>query len=262
MYGINTVDAVTQYEHIGCVQDLRSFLLPVAEANRPGVCAIRFHTDNGRVHQPTGRGCSAKLHIGEFTKSRARKDNALVEGKNAASRGKHLGYDHIPQRWPSPMTCSPFLNHHRPCLFPTEQRDHKGKIKKRSDQDPATPYEKPMPRRSSNPPHLPTTRCQPATSKSILFRSRSRVTPLSHRVQSAPIAGRPRSPPLSDSPLTWRSTFNPSDHKIHLVSTTSVQAHLRIGKRSPSVPCPCIVDGDSIEADVSAIRPALDPCSG
>ena len=38
---------------------------------------------------------------------------------------------------------SPFLNHHRPCLFPTEQRDHKGKINKRyRDQDIATPYEK------------------------------------------------------------------------------------------------------------------------
>ena len=38
---------------------------------------------------------------------------------------------------------SPFLNHHRPCLFPTEQRDHKGNIKKRyRDQDLATPYEK------------------------------------------------------------------------------------------------------------------------
>ena len=41
------------------------------------------------------------------------------------------------------MTLSPFLNHHRPCLFPTEQATTIGKIKKRyRDQDIATPYEK------------------------------------------------------------------------------------------------------------------------
>ena len=62
---------------------------------------------------------------------------------------KHLGYDHIPQRFSARVNAfthdvlSPFLNHHRPCLFPTEQRDHKGKINKRyRDQDIATPYEK------------------------------------------------------------------------------------------------------------------------
>ena len=38
---------------------------------------------------------------------------------------------------------SPYLNYHRPCLFATEQRDAKGRIRKRyRDQDLATPYEK------------------------------------------------------------------------------------------------------------------------
>ena len=53
----------------------------------------------------------------------------------------------VPQRFSARVNAfthdvlSPFLN--RPCLFPTEQRDHKGNIKKRyRDQDLATPYEK------------------------------------------------------------------------------------------------------------------------
>ena len=155
MYHINTVDEVTQYEHIGCVQAISErFLLPVLEANLQAYpFPIQgFHTDNGSeyINQRVAALLN-KLHIGEFTKSRARKsnDNALVEGKNAAVVRKHLGYDHIPQRFSARVNAfthdvlSPFLNHHRPCLFPTEQRDHKGKINKRyRDQDIATPYEK------------------------------------------------------------------------------------------------------------------------
>ena len=38
---------------------------------------------------------------------------------------------------------SPYLNYHRPCLFATEQRDARGRIRKRyRDHDIATPYEK------------------------------------------------------------------------------------------------------------------------
>ena len=109
-----------------------------------------FHTDNGSeyINQRVAALLN-KLHIGEFTVPRPQvHDNALVEGKNAAVVRKHLG-DHIPQRFSARVNAfthdvlSPFLNHHRPCLFPTEQRDHKGKIKKRyRDQDIATPYEK------------------------------------------------------------------------------------------------------------------------
>ena len=92
-----------------------------------------------------------KLHIGQFTKSRARQcnDNALVEGKNGAVIRHYLGYDHIPQRFAASVNTftqevlSPYLNYHRPCLFATEQRDAKGRIRKRyRDQDLATPYEK------------------------------------------------------------------------------------------------------------------------
>lgn len=42
-----------------------------------------------------------KLHIGEFTKSRARRsnDNARVESKNGAVVRKHFGDAHIPGRF-------------------------------------------------------------------------------------------------------------------------------------------------------------------
>ena len=62
---------------------------------------------------------------------------------------KYLGYAHIPRRFAPPIndfnhnTLSPFLNYHRPCLFPTEEIDPKGRLRKRyRDANLATPYEK------------------------------------------------------------------------------------------------------------------------
>ena len=123
VYHINTVDEVTQYEHIGCVQAISErFLLPVLEANLQAYpFPIQgFHTDNGSeyINQRVAALLN-KLHIGEFTKSRARKsnDNALVEGKNAAVVRKHLGYDHIPQRFSARVNAFRLdrlrLHHHR-----------------------------------------------------------------------------------------------------------------------------------------------------
>ena len=150
---------------------LRTLSPPRARSEPPGVSLSNPgipHRQWLRVHQPTGRGAAQQAAYRRVTKSRARKsnDNALVEGKNAAVVRKHLGYDHIPQRFSARVNAfthdvlSPFLNHHRPCLFPTEQRDHKGKIKKRyRDQDIATPYEKQIPNAATflKPGHLPTT---------------------------------------------------------------------------------------------------------
>ncbi len=61
---------------------------------------IGFHADNGSEY--INRRVAAllrKLHIEEFTKSRARRcnDNALVESKNASVVRRYLGYDHIPR---------------------------------------------------------------------------------------------------------------------------------------------------------------------
>ena len=60
-----------------------------------------------------------------------------------------LGHDHIPQRF-APLVdafaqgvLTPYLNHHHPCLFATEVRDAKGRVRRRyRRRDVATPYEK------------------------------------------------------------------------------------------------------------------------
>ena len=61
----------------------------------------------------------------------------------------YLGYDHIPQRFADKVNAftqgglSPYLNHHRPCLFATEHRDDTGRLRRHyRDRDIATPYEK------------------------------------------------------------------------------------------------------------------------
>ena len=90
-----------------------------------------------------------KLRIDEFTKSRPRRsnDNALVESKNGSVIRKHLGYGHIPGRHAGRLNAfnrevlSPYLNYHRPCYFPSEEVDAKGKVRKRyRRQDIMTPY--------------------------------------------------------------------------------------------------------------------------
>ena len=155
VYYVNTVDEVTQYEHIGCVAAISErFLVPVLEALLSAYpFAIQgFHADNGSEYiNHRVAALLNKLHIGQFTKSRARQcnDNALVEGKNGAVIRTYLGYDHIPQRFATRVNTftqgvlSPYLNHHRPCLFATERRDAKGRIRRHyRDRDIATPYEK------------------------------------------------------------------------------------------------------------------------
>ncbi len=92
-----------------------------------------------------------KLRISEFAKSRPRRsnDNALVESKNGAIVRGWLGRAHIPAQCAPAVNgflrdhLRPFLNFHRPCLFPSEVEGPRGRIKKRyRQQDVATPYEK------------------------------------------------------------------------------------------------------------------------
>ena len=155
VYHINVVDEVTQYQHVGAVAAIsEAFLIPVLEALIEAFpFAVQgFHADNGSEyinHQVAA--LLNQLHVGEFTKSRARRtnDNALVESKNASVIRKWLGYSHIPQHLAEPVNAfnrdglSPYLNYHRPCLFPTEIIDAKGRARKRyRDDDVMTPYEK------------------------------------------------------------------------------------------------------------------------
>ena len=155
VYHINVVDEVTQWQHVGTVEAIsEAFLIPVLKALIEAF-PFRiegFHADNGSEYvNHTVAELLNKLHVGQFTKSRARRsnDNALVESKNASVVRKWLGHAHIPARFAPAVNAfnrdrlSPFLNHHRPCLFPTEEIDAKGRARKRyRDADVMTPYEK------------------------------------------------------------------------------------------------------------------------
>ena len=111
-----------------------------------------FHADNGSEYiNHRVADMLAKLNIQQFTKSRARRtnDNALVESKNGSVVRKHLGYAHIPARFAEAVNhfaqhqLSPYLNFHRPCFFPTEQVDARGRVRKHFRySDMMTPYEK------------------------------------------------------------------------------------------------------------------------
>ena len=155
VYHVNLVDEVTQWQHVGTVEAISErFLVPVLEAllqSYPFVVQ-GFQSDNGSEYiNHRVANLLNKLHVGQFTKGRSRRtnDNALVEGKNAAVVRKYLGYAHIPKRFASQVNAftqdvlSPFLNYDRPCLFPVDIRDARGRIKKRYPHDQVTtPYEK------------------------------------------------------------------------------------------------------------------------
>jgi len=155
LYHINLVDEVTQLQFVGSVERISEyFLLPVLEALITAFPVIvrGFHADNGSEYiNRRVAEMLAKLHIQQFTKSRARRtnDNALVESKNGSVVRKHLGYAHIPANCAEAVNhftqhqLSPYLNFHRPCFFPTEQVDARGRVRKRYRyRDMMTPYEK------------------------------------------------------------------------------------------------------------------------
>lgn len=154
VYLINAVDEITQFQAVFAVEHIsEAYLIPVLAAMMDAFpFVIRgFHSDNGSEY--INRKVAAlleKLRI-EQTKSRSRQsnDNALAESKNASTVRKYLGYSHIPQRFASQVNAftvevlSPYLNFHRPCHFPTEYTDKKGRIRKRyCYQQMMTPYEK------------------------------------------------------------------------------------------------------------------------
>lgn len=154
VYLINAVDEVTQFQAVFAVEHIsEAYLLPVLAAMMDAFpFVIRgFHSDNGSEYiNRKVAGLLEKLRI-EQTKSRSRQtnDNALAESKNASTVRKYMGYSHIPQHCASQVNTfvvevlSPYLNFHRPCHFPTEYTDKKGRIRKRYlYQDMMTPYEK------------------------------------------------------------------------------------------------------------------------
>ena len=113
---------------------------------------LGFHADNGSeyINHQVAKLLHS-LHIGQFTRCRPRhcNDNALVESKNAAVVRKWLGYTPIPVRHAGLVNAfcrdvlSPFLNFHRPCLFPGQHIDARGRVRRRyRDADVMTPYDK------------------------------------------------------------------------------------------------------------------------
>jgi len=154
VYHINAVDEVTQFEVVVSVEKISEhYLIPALEillASFP-FNIINFHSDNGSEYvNKTVAGLLGKLLI-EFTKSRPRQsnDNALAEGKNAAIVRKVFGYTHIPQRYAQLLNefnqaaLNPYVNYHRPCLYPTIIIDNKGKQKKKYEyKNMMTPYDK------------------------------------------------------------------------------------------------------------------------
>jgi len=154
VYHINAVDELTQFQCVFSVERISErFLIPVLHAILETFPFIirGFHADNGSEYiNHRVADLLNKLNI-EFTKSRPRhsNDNALAESKNASVIRKHFGYDHIPGYWAESLNAfhrqhfNPYLNFHRPCLFPIPEIDTQGKLKKRYPYEAmATPYEK------------------------------------------------------------------------------------------------------------------------
>ncbi len=151
VYHINLVDEVTQWELVGCVPQITDeymepLLLRLLEAF-PFV-VINFHSDNGSeyINQKV-KNILARLLIKQ-TKSRSRKstDNALVESKNGSVIRKHMGRNFIEKSNAYSIDTfyvnhfNDYLNYHRVCLYATDYRDKRGKIRKKYNQT-FVPYE-------------------------------------------------------------------------------------------------------------------------
>jgi transposase InsO family protein len=154
VYHINAVDAVTQWQVVGCASKIsETYLLPVLEAmlEQFPFVVLGFHADNGSEYvNHTVARLLEKLRA-EFTKSRPSRsqDNALVEGKNGAVIRKLIGYGHIPAEHAEALQkfyaqfLNPYLNFHRPCGFATVTEDPRGKRRRRYPvEDYQTPYER------------------------------------------------------------------------------------------------------------------------
>lgn len=154
VYHINAVDEVTQFEIVASVEKISEvYLEPVLELLLEAFPfkIVNFHSDNGSEYiNKTVAKLLNKLQI-EMTKSRPRtsNDNALAEGKNAAIVRKTFGYSHIPQHFAERINqfnveaLNPYVNYHRPCLYPTTVMNEKGKeTKKYEYKNMMTPYEK------------------------------------------------------------------------------------------------------------------------
>ena len=154
VYHVNAVDAVTQWQVVGCASKIsEAYLLPVLEAMLAQFpfTILGFHVDNGSeyINHRVAKMLE-RLHA-DFTKSRAcrSQDNALVEGKNGAVIRKHIGYGYIAGEHATAIGkfyvrhLNPYLSFHRPCGFATVSLDERGKRHRQyKTEDYRTPFEK------------------------------------------------------------------------------------------------------------------------
>ena len=89
VYHINTIDEITQWEVIGCVEKISEhYLVPVLKdlMTQYPFRILGFHSDNGSEYVNKKVVEMLNKLLIEFTKSRARhtNDQALVEGKNGS----------------------------------------------------------------------------------------------------------------------------------------------------------------------------------
>lgn len=139
VYHINAVDIVTQWQIVASVERIsEAYLLPVIKLMLEGFPFVvrGFHSDNGSEFINTDVAKLLNKLRAEFTKSRPRhsNDNALAECKNGVVIRKLTGYSHIPQHRAKLInllfknSLNPYLNFHRPCFFPLDKVNAKGKV--------------------------------------------------------------------------------------------------------------------------------------
>lgn len=153
IYHINAVDEVTQWEVVVCVPQISEYFMKQAVkeilSQYPFV-VYGFHSDRGGEFINYTVAEMLNRYLINQTKSRARKsnDNALVECKNGHVLRKNFGWSFITRDQEIVGLINefykeyfnPYLNYHRPCLYPRSEIDGKGKIKKIYDKV-SVPYE-------------------------------------------------------------------------------------------------------------------------
>lgn len=153
VYHVDTVDEKTQFQVVGSLPSLKKkhmvpLLLKIIKQYPFKI--INFHADNGSeyINQYVAKLLNELLI--ELTKSRPRhtNDNALAETKHTVIR-KWIGYGYIAKKHAVDLNkfyfnyFNEYLNFHKPCAFPVEKIDKKGKVRKKYPQECyKTPYEK------------------------------------------------------------------------------------------------------------------------
>ncbi len=141
IYYIHAVDEVSQWDIIIAVPMISErYLLPALKyilAAFPFVI-FNFHSDRGSEYVNHIVAHLLNKLLIEQTKSRSRhsNDNALIESKNGSVIRKNFGYHHVNQNQVDDINTflkewfNPYLNYHRPCLYPTSERiDKHGKVR-------------------------------------------------------------------------------------------------------------------------------------